>query len=52
MMPNYGIFIFNIESSPDDKTHGTIMHMLNGSVLWMASLIGLLTAVKRYPDTR
>jgi hypothetical protein len=56
----FGFFVvFNISaiivqnlSGEAPNAHGTIVDMFNGSVLWMASLIGLLTAVKRYPDTR
>jgi hypothetical protein len=34
------------------NAHGTIVDVFNGSVLWMASMISLLIAVKRYPDTK
>jgi hypothetical protein len=32
--------------------HGTIVDMYTGSILWMASMIALLTAVLRYPDIK
>jgi hypothetical protein len=34
------------------NAHGTIVDVFNGSVLWMASMISLLIAVKRYPNTK
>jgi hypothetical protein len=34
------------------NAHGGTVDIFNGSVLWMASMISLLIAVKRYPDTK
>lgn len=56
----FGFFVvFNISaliiqnlSGEAPNAHGTIVDMFNGSILWMASMIALLTAVKRYPDTK
>ena len=55
-----GFFVvFNISaviiqnlSGEAPNAHGTIVDIFTGSILWMASIIALLTAVKRYPDTR
>ena len=34
------------------NAHGTKVDMFTGSILWMASMIALLTAVLRYPDIK
>ena len=54
----FGFFaVFNISaviiqnlSGEAPNAHGTIVDMFTGSILWMASMVALLTAVKRYPD--
>jgi len=55
-----GFFVvFNISaviiqnlSGEAPNAHGTIVDMFTGSILWMASMVALLTAVMRYPDTK
>jgi hypothetical protein len=32
--------------------HGSVVDLFTGSILWMASIIALLTAVMRYPDIK
>ena len=56
----FGFFVvFNISaviiqnlSGEAPNAHGTIVDMFTGSILWMASMVALLTAVMRYPDTK
>jgi hypothetical protein len=41
-----------IISGEAPNEHGTVVDMFTGSILWMASMIALLTAFMRYPDTK
>jgi hypothetical protein len=49
---NVSAVIIQNLSGEAPNAHGTIVDIFTGSILWMASIIALLTAVKRYPDTR
>jgi hypothetical protein len=49
---NISALIIQNLSGEAPNAHGTIVDMFNGSVLWMASMLALLTAVTRYPDTK
>ena len=49
---NISAIVIQNLSGEAPNAHGTIVDMFTGSILWMASMLALLTAVKRYPDIK
>jgi hypothetical protein len=47
---NFAAIALQIESGESPNTSGTVVDKFNGGVLWMASMVALLTAALRYPD--